>query len=56
MYYIPKQYVNHYDGSSIWVNVPSGLVSGKFEREKEPTQQEIDMMIKDAENKQNIAR
>lgn len=56
MYYIPKQYVNHYDGSSIWVNVPSGLVSGKFEREKEPTQQEMDMMIKDAENKQNIAR
>jgi hypothetical protein len=56
MYYIPKQYVNHYDGSSIWVNVPSGLVSGKFEREKEPTQQEIDMMIKDAESKQNIAR
>jgi len=55
MYYIPKQYINHYDGSSIWVNVPSGLVSGKFEREKEPTQQEIDMMIKDAENNQNIA-
>jgi hypothetical protein len=56
MYYIPKQYINHYDGSSIWVNVPSGLVSGKFEREKEPTQQEIDMMVKDAENKKNITR
>lgn len=56
MYYIPKQYINHYDGSSIWLGVPSGLVSGKFEREKEPTQQEIDLMVKDAENKQNIVR
>jgi hypothetical protein len=51
MYYIPKQYINHYDGSSLWVSVPSGLISAKFEREKEPTQQEIDMMVKDAENK-----
>ena len=51
MYYIPKQYINHYDGSSLWVSVPSGLINAKFEREKEPTQQEIDMMVKDAENK-----
>jgi hypothetical protein len=51
MYYIPKQYINHYDGSSLWVSVPSGLISAKFEREKEPTQQEIDMMVRDAENK-----
>jgi hypothetical protein len=51
LYYIPKQYINHYDGSSLWVSVPSGLISAKFEREKEPTQQEIDMMVKDAENK-----
>lgn len=51
MYYIPKQYINHYDGSSLWVSVPSGLIGAKFEREKEPTQQEIDMMVKDAENK-----
>ena len=49
MYYIPKQYINHYDGSSLWLSVPSGLMSAKFEREKEPTQQEIDMMVKDAE-------
>jgi hypothetical protein len=27
-------------------------MSAKFEREKEPTQQEIDMMAKDAEDKQ----
>jgi hypothetical protein len=51
LYYIPKQYINYYDGSSLWVNVPSGLVSPKFERKIEPTQQEIDMLVKEAENK-----
>jgi hypothetical protein len=51
MYYIPKQYINNYDGSSLYVNVPSGLVSAKFERETEPTQQEIDMLVKEAESK-----
>jgi hypothetical protein len=51
LYYIPKQYINHYDGSSLWVNVPSGLMSAKFERKTEPTQQEIDMLVKAAENK-----
>jgi hypothetical protein len=52
LYYIPKKYINNYDGSSVWVGVPSGLISAKFERETEPTQQEIDMMVKEAENKQ----
>ena len=51
MYYIPKQYISNYDGSSLYLTVPSGLVSAKFERESEPTQQEIDMMIKEADNK-----
>jgi hypothetical protein len=51
MYYIPKQYISNYDGSSLYLTVPSGLTSAKFERESEPTQQEIDMMIKEADNK-----
>lgn len=51
LYYIPKQHINHYDGSSIWINVPSGLVGAKFERKSEPTQQEIDMLVREAENK-----
>ena len=51
LYYIPKQYINHYDGSSLWISVPSGLVSAKFERKTEPTQQEIDMLVKEADNK-----
>jgi hypothetical protein len=45
MYYIPKQYISKYDGSSIWIDVPSGLISAKFEREDEPTQEEIEMLL-----------
>jgi hypothetical protein len=51
MYYIPKQYISNYDGSSLYLAVPSGLAGAKFERESEPTQQEIDMMIKEAGHK-----
>jgi hypothetical protein len=43
-YYIPKSYITHYDGSALWVDAPSGLVSGKFERETEPTPEEIRAM------------
>ena len=45
LYYIPKQYITNYDGSSLWIDVPSGLVSPKFEREDEPTQEEIEMLL-----------
>jgi len=45
MYYIPKQYITNYDGSSLWIDVTSGLVSPKFEREDEPTQEEIEMLL-----------
>jgi hypothetical protein len=45
LYYIPKQYITRYDGSSLWIDVSSGLVSPKFEREDEPTQEEIDMLV-----------
>jgi hypothetical protein len=45
MYYIPKQYITKYDGSSLWIDVTSGLVSPKFECEDEPTQEEIEMLL-----------
>ncbi|HJR84363.1 MAG TPA: hypothetical protein VJ772_03235 [Nitrososphaeraceae archaeon] len=45
LYYIPKQYITNYDGSSLWIDVASGLVSPKFEREHEPTREEIDMLL-----------
>ena len=51
MYYIPKQYINRYDGSSLWINEPSALISGKFERKEEPTQEEINMLVRDARDK-----
>jgi hypothetical protein len=44
LYYIPKTYINNYDGSSLYVAAPSGLVSAKFERETEPTPEEIRML------------
>jgi hypothetical protein len=40
LYYIPS-----YDGSSLWTDVPSGLVGPKFERQDEPTQEEIEMLM-----------
>jgi hypothetical protein len=46
-YYIPKSYINNYDGSSVYVATPSGLVSAKFERETEPTPEEIRMLSDD---------
>lgn len=45
LYYIPKEYISNYDGSFIWIDVASGLVNPKFEREDEPTQEEIDMLL-----------
>ena len=44
LYYIPKSYINNYDGSSLYVDAPSGLVSAKFERDTEPTPEEIKML------------
>jgi hypothetical protein len=49
IYYIPKPYITNYDGSSLYINAPSGLVSAKFERETEPTPEEIRTLGKEAE-------
>jgi hypothetical protein len=48
LYYIPKPYIANYDGSSLWINAPSGLVSAKFERETEPTPEEIRALVREA--------
>lgn len=47
LYYIPKSYINRYDGSSLWISVPSGLISAKFERDTEPTPEEIRMLAEE---------
>ena len=51
IYYIPKKYINNYDGSSLWINSPSGLISAKFERETEPTPEEIRRLADEAGSK-----
>jgi hypothetical protein len=45
VYYIPKKYVIKYDGSSLWLNLSSMLASSKFERENEPTKEEMKMLL-----------
>lgn len=45
LYYVPKRYITNYDGSSLWIDVPSGFVNPKFERLEDPTQEEIDMLM-----------
>jgi hypothetical protein len=51
IYYIPKPYITNYDGSSLFISAPSGLVSAKFERETEPTPEEIRTLGKEAESR-----
>lgn len=43
-YYIPKGEIENYDGSALYVSVPSGLVSAKFERDSPPTPEEVKAM------------
>ena len=45
LYYIPKKYIIKYDGSNLWLNLSSTLASSKFERENEPTKEEMEMLL-----------
>jgi hypothetical protein len=47
-YYIPKSYINNYDGSAVYVASPSGLVGARFERETEPTPEEIKQLSEES--------
>lgn len=48
IYYVPKAYISNYDGSYLYISAPSGLVSAKFERDTEPTPEEIRALGKEA--------
>jgi hypothetical protein len=48
LYYIPKPYISNYDGSYLYISAPSGLVSAKFERDSEPTQEELRALAREA--------
>jgi hypothetical protein len=56
LYYIPKACIINYDGSSLYVNVPSDFVRAKFKREKEPTAEEIQVLAKEAKEDEEKAR
>ena len=46
--YIPKVCISNYDGSYLYLNVPSDFVRSKFERESEPTTEEIRALAEEA--------
>jgi hypothetical protein len=48
LYYIPKTCISNYDGSSLYLNVPSDFVKARFERDTEPTFEEIQKLAGDA--------
>jgi hypothetical protein len=48
LYYIPKVCISNYDGSSLYLNVPSDFVRSRFERESEPTTEEIRTLAEEA--------
>ena len=53
IYYIPKPFIYNYDGSYLYISSPSGLVSDKFERETEPTPEEIRALAREAPGANN---
>lgn len=48
IYYVPKTYIRDYDGSQLWIEAPSTLVRPKFEKESEPTPEELRALARDA--------
>jgi hypothetical protein len=48
LYYIPKVCISNYDGSSLYLNVPSDFVRSRLERETEPAAEEIQALAKEA--------
>jgi hypothetical protein len=48
IYYVPKTFIKDFDGSQLWIDAPSGLVRPKFEMDKEPTEDEIRSLAREA--------
>lgn len=48
LYYIPKAYIRDFDGAQLWIDAPSELVRAKFEKENEPSQEELRALASDA--------
>ncbi len=50
-YYVPKACISNYDGSSLYLNVSSDFIRAKFERDTEPTSEEIQTLVREAVTK-----
>ena len=48
IYYVPKTFIKDFDGSQLWIDAPSALVRPKFEMDKEPTEEEIRSLAREA--------
>jgi hypothetical protein len=48
IYYVPKACISNYDGSYLYLNVPSDFARSKFERDNDPTPEEIQALIREA--------
>ena len=48
LYYIPKAYIRDFDGAQLWIDAPSALVRAKFEKESEPSQEELRALASDS--------
>jgi hypothetical protein len=46
LYYIPNKYIIKYDGSTLWLNLSSMIASSKFERKNEPSEEEMNSLLK----------
>ena len=46
MYYIPKKHIENYDGSYIWVKLPSTLLAAKYERKTEPSPDRASIIVR----------
>ena len=42
---IPKKHIENYDGSYIWLKLPSTLLSAKYERNTEPSPAELQLLL-----------
>jgi hypothetical protein len=51
-YYVPKACISNYDGSSLYLNVPSDFVRARFERDTEPTSEEIQTLAREAKTEE----
>ena len=48
IYYVPKAYIRDYDGAQLFIDAPSTLVRAKFEKDSEPSQEEMRTLASEA--------